>query len=153
MKSIVSFAPALLGAMVVFQAGLNRKIAAQWSFPSAVLLNSLVLFSAATTLCTLIVLKPEWFPSVLKFQVDLKSFAPWFVLPGLIGLCLVFGAPWAIARWGAIHTFVLLMSAQLATSIFWDIKIEGIGVSKEKLVGVALTWIGVFLACRPATLK
>lgn len=139
MNTVISFLPALLGVVVVLQAGLNRKISGQWGLPSAVFLNALVFAVIAGT--------------VLLFQngkstFDLKSFSWWYLVPGALGCILVFGGPWAIAKWGAVHTFILIISAQLLASLIWDVKIESIPVSNLRIAGIALAWIGAVLVCK-----
>ena len=137
MKGIFSLSPALLGVCIVIQAGLNRKIAAVWGLPAAVTLNAVVLTFGAGAMALL------W-GNVLA--VDLKPFTPWFLLPGMIGMALVFGGPWAISRWGAAHTFTLVVSAQLAASAAWDIGVEGIAVTPRRWIGISLAWLGVLVA-------
>ncbi len=148
MNPLITLAPAMLGALVVLQAGLNRKIASQWGLSAALLLNAIVLLIVAIAIYGLIFFKAEWFSNSVRPQVDLKIFSLWFILPGIIGCILVFGGPWAIAKWGAAQTFILLMSGQLLASLIWDLKVEGIAVSSVRLLGIGFTWIGVILACK-----
>jgi bacterial/archaeal transporter family-2 protein len=142
MNIVISFAPALLGVIVVVQAGLNKKISAHWGLPAAVLLNAIVF--AAIALCVFALQTP----SEQKSPFDLKNFSWWYLIPGALGCLLVFGGPWAISRWGAVHTFILIISAQLFTSLIWDLKIENLEVSKMRLAGIALAWIGAVLVCK-----
>ena len=51
-SSLISFLPALLGAMTVLQAGLNKKIGQEWGLPAAAWLNAAVVLLA----CCLILL-------------------------------------------------------------------------------------------------
>ena len=153
MKYLLSLAPALIGLGVVVQAGLNRQIAGQWGLAASTLMNALVLTFGALVLFTVAARWPQLLPGgfALNFQ---SKFAPWWVIvPGLIGLGLVVGGPWCIARWGAVHTFTLIISAQLLASLVWDLKVEGLPISRERMVGVALTWAGVILAVRSAAGK
>ncbi len=137
MNTLFALTPAGLGILIVIQAGLNRRIAAHWSLPAAALLNAAVLAIAATAV---------FYITASQRTVDLKSFSPWFLFPGLIGLTLVLGGPWAMARFGAAHTFVLVVAAQLLTSALWDLKIEGIALTTPRVAGIVLTWVGAFVA-------
>lgn len=148
MNFLLTISPAFLGAFIVLQAGLNRKISSAWGLGAAVLLNAVVLLVAAIVLYIVIVTKTEWFSENVRGQIDFKTFSIWFLLPGLIGCLLVFGGPWAIAKWGASQTFILLMSGQLLASLLWDLKVEGIAVTYTRLLGIGFTWIGVILACK-----
>ncbi len=138
--------PALLGALVVIQAGLNRRIAAHWGLPTAVVLNALVLTVGAFALLIYFRLRADGGLNEIRF--DAKLFAPWFLLPGLIGVGLVFGGPWSIAHLGAVTTFVLLISSQLLMSIIWDMKVENLDISNGRWLGIALAWLGALLVCR-----
>lgn len=138
--------PAILGFLIVCQAGLNRKIAAQWGLPAAAFLNSTVLWTSTALLLSLAVFHPSILPSGFQFQWGAQGFKFWYVLPGLFGLTLILGAPWCIARWGATYTFVLLISSQVVASILWDLKVENLSISRQRLVGAGLAWIGVLFA-------
>jgi uncharacterized membrane protein YdcZ (DUF606 family) len=138
--------PAVLGVLAVIQAGLNRRVAAQWGLPTAVVLNGLVLTIGAVCLVLYFVVRPESGLNEIRFEV--KLFAPWFLLPGLIGLGLVFGGPWSIAHLGAVTTFILLISSQLLMSVIWDLKVENLEISNGRWLGIALAWLGALLVCR-----
>lgn len=142
MNTILSFTPALLGVVVVLQAGLNKKISAQWSLSAAVLLNALVFAAVAGSVFVFQSMGEQ------KPTVDFKTFSWWYLVPGVLGCILVFGGPWSIARWGAVNTFILIISAQLFTSLIWDIQIEGLAVSKMRLAGIALAWVGALMVCK-----
>jgi transporter family-2 protein len=140
MNSLVSFLPAILGVVVVLQAGLNKKISAQWGITGAVLLNAIVFLVIAGVVYGLRL--PH-----LKGEIEMKSFSWWYLVPGVLGCVLVFGGPMAISRWGAVHTFILIISAQLLASLVWDSQIEGLSISTMRLVGIALAWIGAVIVC------
>lgn len=140
MNSWVSFLPALLGVVVVLQAGLNKKISAVWGISGAVLLNALVFLVIATV--------AYFFVPNMKGNIELKNFNWWYLVPGTLGCILVFGGPMAIMRWGAVHTFILIISAQLLASLVWDSQIEGMPVSTMRIAGIALAWIGAVLVCK-----
>lgn len=140
MNSWVSFLPALLGVVVVLQAGLNKKISAVWGISGAVLLNALVFL--------VIAIVAYFFVPNMKGNIELKNFNWWYLVPGTLGCILVFGGPMAIMRWGAVHTFILIISAQLLASLVWDSQIEGMPVSTMRIAGIALAWIGAVLVCK-----
>lgn len=148
MNTLVSLTPAILGLLIVLQTGLNRRIGAAWGLPAATVLNAVVLLSGALVVLAVSVYRPAWIAPAFGSHIDPKLARVWFVVPGLLGLTLLLFAPWAMARWGAVHTFVLIVSGQLVGSLLWDWKVEGLPVSKERLLGIALAWAGVFLATR-----
>ncbi len=147
MNSLISFSPALLGLVVVLQAGLNKKIAAQWGLTTAVLLNAVVFAVLAVLFYSLAVWKSDLFSPNMKSAFDLKTFSWWYLIPGALGCVLVFGGPWAISRWGAVHTFILIISAQLLASLLWDMYVESIPVSTLRIAGIVLAWLGAILVC------
>lgn len=142
MNSWLQFIPAILGGLTVIQAGLNRKIAQNWGLSAAVLLNAAVLFVLAIILF-IIGLNAK--SDLLQSNVDLSRISWWYVLPGIMGLCLVFGGPWSIHNWGAVHTFLLLVSGQLLFSLWWDFQVEGMPFSWMRIAGCGLAWLGVML--------
>jgi transporter family-2 protein len=142
------FAPALLGVFVVLQAGLNRRMAQAWGLPAAVFLNAAVFAALAAGLFFYCQSQGEALPEPFRLRSETKALAVWFLVPGICGFLLVVGAPWSLSRFGAVQTFTLLISAQLATSLFWDRLVEGIAISPMRAIGVAVTWIGVLLAVR-----
>ncbi len=147
MNSLISFSPALLGIVVVLQAGLNKKIAANWGLTTAVLLNAIVFAVLAVVLYSLNVWKSDLFPENMKAVFNYKTFSWWYLVPGVLGCVLVFGGPWAVSRWGAVQTFILIISAQLVASLLWDIYIESIPVSTLRAAGIVLAWAGAIIVC------
>jgi transporter family-2 protein len=145
--SVLGIVPALLGIIAVVQAGLNRKIASQWGLPAAVLLNSIVLLALSALLFGFLWLRGGNATPPFQIHFAPEKFSYWFLFPGLLGLGLVVGGPWCIAKWGASYTFILLIAAQLATSLIWDWKIENLPIESHRLIGVGVTWMGVLIAC------
>lgn len=142
MNPWLQFIPALLGGLTVIQAGLNRKIAQNWGLSAAVLLNAAVLLLFAIVL---FIVGMNSKSELIQSHVDLKTINWWYIIPGFLGLCLVFGGPWSIHNWGAVHTFLLLVSGQLLFSLWWDFQVEGIPLTWMRLTGCALAWLGVML--------
>ncbi len=148
MNSWVSFLPAILGVVVVLQAGLNKKISTQWGITSAVLLNAVVFAAIAAAFYFFSLARGDMFSANMKPNIDFKTFSWWYLIPGALGCVLVFGGPMAIMRWGAVHTFILIISAQLLASLLWDYHIEGLPVSPMRIAGISLAWIGAVLVCK-----
>ena len=134
-SSAFSLLPAFLGMAAVLQAGLIRRISAQFGWVQATLLNTVVVL-----LCVL----AAQLATGRKLSVD--GFRLWFLLPGLLGFCLITIGPWAIARWGAAHTFSLLIAGQLAMSLLWDHTVEGFSPSPVRVGGVFVVAFGAWLA-------
>jgi len=129
--------PFSMGAVVVLQAGINRKIIVHWGLGGATLLNATILFSLSLIIAL---------SGVAKFS--LGEFRYWYIFPGILGLCLVMGLPSCVARWGAAHTFILVITTQIILSIAWDVFAEGIAFSWKKALGGVLVAIGSWVAIR-----
>ena len=144
MRSFTFLIPLLLGAFTVLQAGLNRKIGQRVGLPSAVLLNAVWLAISASLIFVFISRET----STEKVQSLFRSFSWWYLLPGLFGLSLVWGIPSAIKTLGAQTTFVLLIAAQMAVSVYWDWRVEGFTIPAAKIAGCVLAWVGALLVLR-----
>ncbi len=138
--------PVLFGFCSVLQGGLNRRIVQYWSLPTAVLFNGLVLLSSASLFFALFYYLGDRLPESLRIKWDWGVWRPWFVLPGLMGLALVFGIPWSISQWGALKTFVVIIASQVVMSMIWDVAVEGLALSYLRMGGAVLTVLGAVLA-------
>jgi transporter family-2 protein len=153
MKYLLNLTPALIGIAVVVQAGINRQISTGWGLVPATLLNAF-----STLLGAAILFWIAWkIPSVLPEGFGMSGsvgevFAKhslWkLLLPGLLGLLIVILGPWGVSKFGAVQTFILVISAQLLSSLAWDMWVENLPVSRARLVGIALTWVGVIVFLR-----
>jgi bacterial/archaeal transporter family-2 protein len=146
---LISLVPLLCGLAVVAQAGLNRRFAGQWGLLSAVLMNMVV--ATVTTFGVYMVARsvPGFWPEAAApgGQVRLfDGFTVWHLLPGLCGVLIVIGMPWAIGRLGAVQSALLLMAAQLLTSLVWDAMVEGRPATLARVVGSALAFAGAAIA-------
>lgn len=137
MSFLVSLA---LGVCSVMQAGLNRKVALKFDLTSATFFSSAVLFV---------------FSALLFFSSGRKSFGrafagleAWQVLPGLFGIVLVAGIPWAISKWGATPVFVGLVTSQVLSSFVWDAVVEKSPPGFHQVSGAALSLLGFVIVSR-----
>jgi uncharacterized membrane protein YdcZ (DUF606 family) len=135
----------ILGFFTVLQGGLNRRIISLWGLPSAVGLNALVLFSFASLLFFVSYKMGERAPEILRVKLNWSLWQPWFVFPGLMGLALVFGIPWAISQWGALRTFMIVICSQILMSALWDLIIENTPLTSTRVIGAGLTILGAWL--------
>ena len=53
--------------------------------------------------------------------------------------------PLAFAKLGAVKVTVLLVAAQMVTSVVWDIFVEDIGVNMMKFAGIVCALVSVIL--------
>ncbi len=140
--------PGFLGVAAVLQGGLNRQIAAQVGLPSAVLINASVLLLLSSALWILACRSPATLPAFMQLAGHPALFRAWWLLPGLLGLALVLGIPYAIPRLGAFPVFLGILVGQMITSLAWDAVLEGRPLTATKLCGAALALVAAVLVGR-----
>jgi transporter family-2 protein len=140
--------PGFLGVAAVLQGGLNRQIAARVGLPSAVLLSAATLLLAAIALWMLACRAPAGLPWYLQLHGHIGLFKAWWVLPGLLGMTIVLGIPFAIQRVGAFPVFLGVLAGQLLTSLLWDALMEGRPLTPMKVCGALLALAGAALVGR-----
>jgi transporter family-2 protein len=139
--------PVCLGAAAVIQATLNRQIAERWGLAAAAVLNTLI-----ATVCSVAMLV-YFMASAPRTDIFRTSFAAadfraWWLLPGLFGIGIVVGLPWAVGKAGALPTFVSFVAAQMLTSAVWDRVVFGIPFSASRAIGAALALVSVLLVSK-----
>jgi transporter family-2 protein len=146
---LISLVPLLCGLAVVAQAGLNRRFAGQWGLLSAVLMNMVVATVATFAVYLVVRSVPGFWPEAAAPGGAgrlLDGFTFWHLLPGLCGVLIVLGMPAAIGRLGAVQSALLLMAAQLLTSLVWDAMVEGRPATLARVLGSALAFAGAAIA-------
>ena len=128
----------LLGLISVGQAGLNRRVGMTQGWPLAALLNNSVLFILSLFLFALS-------PSSQSFKIPSFESGVLYALPGILGIFLVSGIPWAISKWGATPVFVGLIASQILGSLAWDFAIGKSYLTGTRFFGVFLTLVGALL--------
>lgn len=136
----------LLGTLAVLQGALNRIVAKSWGLTAAILFNNLVILAVASAFYLAVKFNPRFFPASFAGKPELASFSWYYVLPGLFGFALVAGIPLAIGAIGALDAFVIMVCAQMATSLAWDFIVEGIAPAWPRVAGAGLSIAGVFVA-------
>jgi uncharacterized membrane protein YdcZ (DUF606 family) len=141
--------PLAIGCFGVLQNTVNRKIADGLGLPLALVLNNIVLL--ATSLLLFFALKlfgPEQLPDIFRPRPGLPPFSWYNLIPGLLGFFIIATAPWSIARVGATKVFIMVIMAQIVTSILWDYLAESTMIQPVRLIGAGLVAVGAYLAVR-----
>ncbi len=143
------FVPVAVGLAVVLQGGLNRQVSAQWGLAAAIFVNALVFLIASAGLLWLARARPELVPEIFRLPEGPLASISWWqwqgLLPGLFGLVIVAGLPWAIVRLGALQSLLLVLGAQLLGGLLWDHWVEGIRVTPTRLLGSLIALAGAWL--------
>src|ERR1051325_8139294 len=134
--------PFLLGGLAGVRVALNKRSAAVMGLTQAVILNAGVLLVVAIGFFVYArATRADW-GEWLSGSGGPGAFQLWWVIPGLCGLTLVAGMPWAVQRIGALNTFVVLVAAQMLFSILWDQLADGIAMSAPRVIGAVLAVTG-----------
>jgi bacterial/archaeal transporter family-2 protein len=134
--------PFALGCFAVVQVALNKRIAATMGLTQAVILNAGVLLVVAVAFWLYARFARQDVGEWMSGTGGLADFKLWWIIPGLCGLTLVAGLPWAVQRVGALQAFVVLVAAQMLFGIAWDHFVEGVGVSAPRVIGAGLAIVG-----------
>ena len=137
-----------IGFLAVLQGGMNRVMAQSWGLPGTLLLNAIVFLSAAAVFY--FSMFSTWMPqsaSISHIQ-PFEKLKIWHILPGLFGFLFVLGVPLAISRVGAALTFLGLVVAQVAAGAARDIGVEHKGIGLQRVAGICIALVGVWLATR-----
>lgn len=129
--------PIILGLSIVTQGVLNQAIGLERGLGFAVLLNASVFFVLSIVLYVLLAQ-----PSV-KTTVDAVRW--YYLIPGICGFLIVLGPPLAMSQIGSAAFFILLILAQISSSLLYDTFILGSPLSISKVFGAALTFVGAAL--------
>lgn len=137
--------PFALGCFAVLQVALNKRIAATMGLTQAVILNAFVLLVVAVAFWLYARGARDDFGEWISGSGGPADFKAWWIVPGLCGLTLVAGLPWAAERMGALQTFVVLVAAQMLFGIFWDHFVDGIAVNAPRVIGAGLAITGAMV--------
>ncbi|MGE0172867.1 MAG: DMT family transporter [Oligoflexales bacterium] len=134
-----------IGVAAVIQSGINKRLMNLWGLTSAVALNTVVLLVTVTVLGIAIFWLPKIIPDLFHFKSSDEPFHWWYVIPGLLGFGIVAGLPVSMAHIGATRAFIIVIAAQLISSLAWDRFAENTTISSWRIVGCALAVIGAGL--------
>ena len=134
--------PFALGCFAVLQVALNKRIAATMGLTQAVILNAGVLLVVAVAFWLYARGARQDYGEWMSGDGGPGDFKLWWIVPGLCGLTLVAGLPWAAERVGALQAFVVLVAAQMLFGLFWDGFVGGEPVTAARVVGAGLAIAG-----------
>src|SRR5688500_13267968 len=95
-----------LGIVAVLQGAINRLVASAWGLTPAILLNNLVILVLGFLFYAAVKFYPEWFPESFADKAGFTQWSWYYFLPGLCGLIIITGIPFAISKIGAAEVFV-----------------------------------------------
>lgn len=137
--------PFLLGCFAVLQVALNKRIAEAIGLTQAVILNAFVLLVVASVFWLYARGERQDFGAWMVGTGNWADFKVWWIIPGLCGLTLVAGMPWAAEKVGALQVFVVLVAAQMMFGIVWDHFVEGVQATPPRMIGAGLAVAGAWV--------
>jgi len=144
MKLLNIFIPLILGFATIIQATLNKQAAKSFGLTQVAVITNAISFSISITLLFLVIKYPDFFPDIFKVK-KIENFNFLYILPGIFGISIVIGIPWAISNLGAVKVTILLITAQIISSFAWDIFVENIPTTTNKLIGSLLAFISIII--------
>jgi bacterial/archaeal transporter family-2 protein len=140
--------PLGLGVFGILQGTLNKQFAQTVGIAQATFIGCIITLIASAALYFAVKASPQFFPEFFHVKVPLLTWKWWYIVPGLFGLLIVAGLPFAFAKLGAVKVTVGLIAAQMITSSLWDVFIEHIPLSWTKLLGMGFAFLSVLLIIR-----
>ena len=137
--------PIVIGCVGILQGTINRQVANHIGVAQATLLSNVLTVIICIGFYFLVKTTPSLVPDFFQIKAPITTFKWWFIFPPIFGFCIVAGMPFAFAKLGAVKVSVLLIAAQMATSVVWDIFVEDIGINLMKLAGILFALISVVL--------
>lgn len=140
--------PFILGVVGILQGAFYRKISESIGLTNAVLIGNTFAMTLTVPIVYFIYKNPSWVPEFFHFKSPLPPMKLWYLIPGFFGILIVFGLPLAIAKVGAVKSTVMIILAQIITSVLWDLSVEKIHLESSKIVGLLLALVSAFLMLR-----
>ncbi len=137
--------PLCLGMIGILQGGLNRQIANSIGVAQATLISNFVTVLICISFYLIVKTWPAFFPEFFKVKAPLTTYQWWYIFPAIFGFMIVAGLPYAISEIGAIKVTILLIVAQMMTSVLWDIFVEKIPMTTMKTLGMIAAMVSVAL--------
>ncbi len=135
--------PIVIGCVGILQGTINRQVANHIGVAQATLLSNVLTVIICIGFYFLVKTSPTLVPDFFQIKAPITTFKWWFIFPPIFGFCIVAGMPFAFAKLGAVKVSVLLIAAQMATSVVWDIFVEDIGINLMKFAGIIFALISV----------
>lgn len=143
--NLAVFIPFILGMVGILQGAFYRRISDSIGLTHAVLIGNNFAMLLTIPIVYLIYKNPGWVPEFFHFKSPLPQLKWWYLVPGFFGILIVFGLPLAISKVGAVKSTVMIIVAQIMTSVIWDLLFEKIPLQSTKVIGMILALVSAFL--------
>lgn len=131
--------PLAVGISGILQGGINRNMSNTLGLTQSLLLGNLFVLFYSIVLYFMVQKAPESFPDFFRLKTGLLEFKWWYLIPSICGFIIITGIPFGIFKLGAVKVTVLIVVAQMVTSILWDVFVEKLPVNTMKMAGLGLS--------------
>lgn len=131
----------LVGAAIVVQNGMQAQLMRSANLWLLLVVGNLL----AALACLVIFLGQRERGGVVE---ELGKIPLLVLIPGICGVVITAGMPWAIARIGVFSTVMIVIGCQILASLAWDWFGAGAVPNGGRLLGALLVVVGVILVLR-----
>ncbi|MCF8059353.1 MAG: DMT family transporter [Bacteriovoracaceae bacterium] len=135
--------PIAVGVSGILQGGFNRNMSAPLGLAHSLLIGNVLVLIYSIVFYFGVLKYPEAFPDFFRARAPLSSFKWWYIIPSICGFIIISGIPFGISKIGAVKVTVLIVVAQMITSIIWDITVDKVPVNTMKALGLFFSIIAV----------
>lgn len=139
---IAAFAVGIVG---VIQGAFNKNISMEIGVAQTAFIGSFITFVAAAVFYFFVKANPELVADFFRIKAPLTHYRWWFPIPALCGFVFIAALPFAFSGLGAVKATVLMIAAQMITSVIWDYFVDGVEVNMMKLGGLLLAFASVLM--------
>lgn len=145
MASYGILAAMLVGFVGVVQGAFNKNISMELGVAHTAFIGSIVTLLSATVFYLIVKASPDTFAEFFKIKAPLSVYKWWFPIPAICGFIFIAALPFAFAGLGAVKASVILIGAQMITSVGWDYFVDGVEINMMKLGGLVLAFLSVIM--------
>lgn len=135
--------PIVVGISGILQGGLIRNMSGTLGLAHSLLIGNVLVVVYSLIFYFGAVKFPEFFPDFFAVRAPLSTFKWWYVLPSIFGFIIISGFPFGISKLGAVKVTVLIVVAQMITSITWDLMVDKVPMNIMKSLGLLFSMIAV----------
>lgn len=135
--------PIAIGISGILQGGLNLKMSESLGLIHSLLIGNFLVLIYSVIVYLVATKSPETFPDFFRLRAPLTTFKWWYIIPSIFGLMIISGIPIGIYKLGAVKVTVLIVVAQMVTSIVWDIAVDKVPMNTMKALGLAFSLVAV----------
>lgn len=135
--------PIAIGVSGILQGGLNLKMSESLGLVHSLLIGNSLVLIYSLIIYFFVLKSPESVPEFFRIRAPMTAIKWWYVIPSIFGLMIISGIPIGIYRLGAVKVTVLIVVAQMVTSITWDIFVDKVPMNTMKTLGLFFSLIAV----------